>query len=316
MKIIVLDSYTINPGDLSWEELEKLGEVVCYDRTPIDDELEILNRIGDAEVVITNRIPISNLVLQQCSGLKKVCVIGTGVTVIDTDFAKKCGVSVSVVESKGAYSLVQTAFALLLEICHRIQNHSDSVYRGDWESCEDFCYWLNTPIELYGKTIGIVGDSIATRLSFATAKALGMNVIVYDNYHDNSEINYVDIDILIRESDIILLLNDSIPKCKGIICSNNMKKMKAGVIIINVASSDYILEEDLAHALGTGKVAAAAVDVVSTSPIEKDNPLLGAKNCIITPHLGWVTKENRKRILDEVAKNIESYISENKILSR
>lgn len=307
MKIVLLDSYTINPGDLSWEVLESLGEVICYDRTSIEDNLEILNRIDDAVVVISNRIPISNEIIERSTSLKLICVIDTSIDVVDERFAKEYGVKVVKISALGEYSLAQTAFALLFEICHRIQNHSDSVIRGDWEYCEDFCYWLTTPIELYGKTLGILGDTASGRISKDIAESLGMKVIVFDEKQKNSSI---DLDLLIRSSDILFLMDDVTPITSNFIRKDNIKKMKDGVIIISNVSSDFVDEVDLADALNSSKVLSAALDVISGDSFKKDNPLLNAKNCIVTPRLSWATKENRKRILDSIAKEITIFMSE------
>ena len=311
MKIVVLDGYTINPGDLSWRGLERLGEVTCYDRT-IEDTSELLKRIGDAEIVITNRTPISNEVLKLCSNLRFINVISTGADVVDAETAMECGITLEVTAADGAYSTAQTTIAMLLEICHHIQNHSDSVYRGDWESCEDFCYWLNPLTELYAKKIGVIGYDEAGQIISAIAKSMGMNVIVYDDVKTDDETDYVDIDVLVRESDVIVL-NVLLPKTKKLINSNNIKKMKGNVTVISITSSEFIDEAQLAEGLNSGRIGAAAIDIVSTDNIRGDNPLLTAKNCIITPRISWATRENRKRILDEVSLNIEKYLAESTI---
>jgi glycerate dehydrogenase len=261
MRIVILDSYTINPGDLSWESLEQLGEVVCYDRTSKDNDQEILERIGDADIVITNRIPISGDVLTRCQKLRLICVIDNGLEVVDTNIAKQRGITVLNVEADGAFSLAQTAIAMLLELCHRIQNHSDSVARGDWEHCEDFCYWLNSPVELYGKTIGIVGASKAGLICSDIALALGMDVLIYDE-QQQTDINYVDIDVLMRNSDVILLIGKLSAGFKYLISSENIKKMKREVIVINSTAAEYINESDLAEQLNSGVIDEGDLDIV------------------------------------------------------
>ncbi|MCL1830198.1 MAG: D-2-hydroxyacid dehydrogenase [Oscillospiraceae bacterium] len=312
MRIVILDCYSINPGDLPWDVLEQQGEVICYDRTDENDHPEIIKRIGDADIVITIRTPLSAEILKSCTNLKMVLTVDTGKVCVDPTVAIKFGVTTFTVEGTGAYSSAQTAMALLLEICHRIQNHSDSVMRGDWEHCEDFCYWLSTPIELSGKQLGIAGYSAAAAIFADMAKALGMIVSFYDRYSSTDGYAFVDLDVLIRQSEILLLCSPPAGETKQLIRAENIRKMKDGVIIISNLSDDFIKEADLADALADGKVAAAALDTVSTNPIEKDNPLLKAKNCIITPRLSWATKENRGRILEDLSVKIAAFLSETK----
>ena len=307
MKIVLLDSYTINPGDLSFEGLMRLGEVNSYDRT---SEEEVKARIGDADIVITVRTAIPNSVLKESINLRFLLIVDTSQSLVDVGYAKECGITLSYVNPEGDYSSSQMIFALLLEICHRVQNHSDSARRGDWGVCEDFCYWLSPQIELKDKTMGIVGDNQASRITGAIAKTFGMNVIVYSEERSNEDTNYTDIDILIKQSDIIVFSDSSISFKKPLVSKDNIKKMKSGIIILNNSSPKFISEEDLAEALGTGKVSAAAVDIVSTNPINNDNPLLKARNCLITPRISWATKENRGRILEEISSRIKDFLGE------
>ena len=313
MKIVVLDGYTENPGDLSWDGFERLGAFTCYDRTPLDNVGMIIDRIDDAEVVITNKTPITEAVLEACANIKYIGILATGFNVVDGIAAKKRGIVVTNIPTYGTYAVGQMAIALLLEICHRVQNHSDSVYRGDWESCEDFCYWLNPLIELADKTMGIVGYGRIGQVTGAIAQAMGMNVIAMDEYQNKSleceTMRYVDLDTLFKESDVIALHCPLFPSTEGIICKDSIKKMKDGVIIINNSRGPLIVEKDLAEALNSGKVYAAAVDVVSTEPISANNPLLKAKNCIITPHISWGPKESRKRLMDIAVDNLEKFLA-------
>ena len=313
MKIVVLDGYTENPGDLDWNGFERLGEFICYDRTPLDNENMIIDRIGDSQVVITNKTPVSKTTIEACPSIKYIGMLATGYNVVDTEIAKEKGIVVTNIPTYGTYAVGQMAIALLLEICHRVQNHSDSVYRGDWESCEDFCYWLNPLIELADKTMGIIGYGRIGQVTGAIAQAMGMKVLANDEYQnknlENEKMKYVDFDTLIKESDVIALHCPLFPSTEGMINKDSIKKMKDGVIIINNSRGPLIVEKDLADALNTGKVYAAGLDVVSSEPIKGNNPLLKAKNCIITPHISWGPKESRKRLMDIAVTNLERFIS-------
>ncbi|MGN0907377.1 MAG: D-2-hydroxyacid dehydrogenase [Bullifex sp.] len=313
MKIVVLDGYTENPGDLSWEELSKLGELTVYDRTPIADTAEIISRIGDAEVVITNKTPVSKEVFQSCPSVKYVSLLATGYNVVDTAYAKAIGVPVSNVPSYGTDSVSQFAIALLLELCHHIGHHSDAVHGGRWENNTDWCFWDYPLIELAGKTLGIIGFGRIGHRTGVIAKALNMNVIVNDSFvnpaFEAEGFRYADRDTLYAASDVIALHCPLFPDTEGLINRESISKMKDGVLIINNSRGPLIVEQDLADALNSGKVGGAALDVVSTEPIRHDNPLLHAKNCIITPHMSWGAKEARARIMDITVENVKAFIS-------
>ena len=313
MKIVVLDGYTENPGDRSWEGLEKLGDLTVYDRTSLIDEAEVISRIKDAEVVLTNKTPIGRGVFDACPTIKYVAVLATGYNVVDVAYAKEKGICVSNVPVYGTYSVSQFAIALLLEICHHIGHHDRTVHEGKWERCVDWCYWDYPLIELQGKTYGLLGCGNIGIHTAEAAKALGMRVIAYDRRETEAAralgVEYVTLDELFVLSDVLGLQMPLFPFNTGIINKENIAKMKDGVIIINNSRGQMVVEQDLADALNSGKVAAAGLDVVSTEPIQSDNPLLKAKNCIITPHMSWGAKESRQRIMDCTVENVKSYLA-------
>ena len=310
MKIVILDGYTENPGDLSWDELGKLGELTVYERTPVDDEAEIIRRIGDAEVVFTNKTPISRAVIDACPGMKFISMLATGYNVVDYVYAHEKGIPVTNVPSYGTASVAQFAIAMLLEICHHVAHHSQTVHDGKWASSIDWCYWDYPLIELDGKTMGIIGFGRIGQQTGKIARALGMNILAYDSVESDSGRaigTYTDLDTVLSQSDVIALHCPLFPDTQGIINKDTIARMKDGVIILNNSRGPLIVEQDLTDALNSGKVFAAGLDVVSTEPIRGDNPLLGAKNCIITPHISWAPKESRQRIMDCAVANVKAY---------
>ena len=312
MKIVVLDGYTENPGDLSWTELEKLGQLTVYDRTAYGESPLIAQRIGDAEVIVTNKTPISQQTLEQCPNLKLIAVLATGYNVIDCAAARMKGIPVVNVPTYGTASVSQYSIALLLEICHHIGHHDQSVHAGNWANNADWCYWDYPLIELEGKTMGIIGFGRIGQAEGRIARALGMRVLAYDLYPSDSGRAigaYVDLDTLYRQSDVISLHCNLTPENTRMINKDSIAKMKDGVILINNARGQLIDEQDVADALNSGKLAAAGLDVVYTEPIREDNPLLKAKNCIITPHISWAPKESRQRIMDVTAENIRAFLA-------
>jgi len=311
MKIIVLDGYTENPGDLSWEGLKEFGDVTVYDRTSYVDDPVIAERIGDAEIIVINKTPISRKTIEKCPNLKLIAVLATGYNVVDVSYAKEKGILVVNVPTYGTQIVGQYAVGLLLEICSHYGHHDKTVKEGRWEKNADWCYWDYPMIELYGKTAGIIGLG---RIGQATAKilqAMDMRVLAYDSFPNESGkkvAEYVELDTLLAQSDVIFLHCPLFPSTEGIINKENIAKMRDGVILINNSRGQLIVEQDLADALNCGKVYAAGLDVVSTEPIKGDNPLLKAKNCIITPHISWAAKAARQRILDVTMDNIKAYI--------
>ena len=314
MKIVVLDGYTLNPGDLSWKGLEALGDVVVYDRTPADKTIQ---RIGDAEIVFTNKTVINQEILTACPAIKFIGVLATGYNVVDVSAAKEKGILVTNIPTYGTTAVSQITIALLLEVCHHIGDHSKSVANGDWTNCPDWCYWNSPLIELAGKTLGIIGFGRIGQGTAKIAQALGMKVLAFDSYEVESlksdTLQYVSLDELLTNSDVISLHCPLFDSTQGIINKNNIAKMKDGVIIINTSRGPLIVEEDLAEALDSGKVYAAGLDVVSSEPIKADNPLLSAKNCIITPHIAWAPKESRSRLLNIAIDNLSYFIAGNPI---
>ncbi|MBE0600653.1 MAG: D-2-hydroxyacid dehydrogenase [Firmicutes bacterium] len=308
MNIVVLDGYTLNPGDLSWEGLENFGELTVYDRTSED---KILERMKDAEVVYTNKTPISKSTIAACPNLKYIGVLATGYNVVDVEAAKERNIPVSNIPVYGTAAVAQMVFALLLEVCHHAAAHSDAVYAGDWTNNQDWCFWNYPLIELAGKTMGVIGFGRIGQNTAKIAVAFGMKVLAYDEYPNDAGRalgEYVSLDELLAKSDVIALHCPLYPSTQGIINKDNIAKMKDGVILINNSRGPLVVEQDLTDALNTGKVYAAGLDVVSTEPIKADNPLLKAKNCIITPHISWAPKESRQRLMDLATDNLKSFL--------
>ena len=312
MKIVVLDAFTENPGDLSWAPLEALGEVTIYDRTAYAESPLIAERIGDAEIVVTNKTPISRETLDKCPGVRMIAVLATGYNVVDYVYAKEKGIPVVNVPTYGTASVSQFAIALLLEICQHVAHHSEAVHAGRWENAEDWCFWDYPLIELAGKTMGIIGFGRIGQNTGRIAKALGMTVLASGSRETEAGraiAEYVDRDELFARSDVVVLHCPLFPDTAGIINRDTIAKMKDGVILINNSRGGLIVEQDVADALNSGKIMAAGLDVVSTEPIRADNPLLRAKNCFITPHISWAPKEARQRILDITVDNIRAFLA-------
>ena len=311
MKIVVLDGYTENPGDLSWDGLRALGELTVYDRTRPE---EAASRIQDAEIIVTNKVPVTRALLDQCTGIRYVSVLATGYNVVDLKAASERGIPVSNVPAYSTAAVGQFTIGMLLEICCQIGFHDRSVHNGDWAACPDFCYWKTPLIELAGKTMGIIGFGRIGRQTGAIARAMGMQVLATGSRpcdEGRAIAEYVDLDTVLRQSDVISLHCPLFPETTGIINKDTIAKMKDGVIILNMARGPMIVEEDLAQALNSGKVYAAGMDVVSQEPIRADNPLLTAKNCFITPHIAWASRECRQRIMEITEQNIRSFLEGN-----
>jgi glycerate dehydrogenase len=308
MKIVILDGYTENPGDLRWDELEKLGELTVYDRTPPEQTAE---RIGDAEAVILNKAPVTKETIAACKNITYIGVLATGYNIVDCDAAKARGIAVTNIPTYGTDAVGQFAIALLLEICHHAGHHDRAVKKGRWEQNPDWCFWDYPLIELAGKTLGIIGFGRIGQTTGRIAKAMNMNVIAHDSQPTDSGrtiAGYVSLDELFARSDVIALHCPLFPSTRGIINKNTIAKMKDGVIILNNSRGPLVVEQDLADALNSGKVYAAGLDVVSTEPIKGDNPLLKAKNCIITPHISWAPRESRQRLMDIAVNNLRAFI--------
>ena len=312
MKIVVLDGYTENPGDLSWAELAALGELTVYDRTSYTESPLIAERIGDAEIVVMNKTPISRATIDACPNIRLIAVLATGYNVVDYNYAREKGIPVVNVPAYGTASVSQYSIALLLEICHHIGHHSASVHAGKWASNPDWCYWDYPLIELEGKTIGIIGFGRIGRQVGRIARAMGMRVLAYsrtETEEGRAIAEYVPLDTLLAEADVVSLHCPLFPETAGIINRESIAKMKDGVILLNNARGQLVNEVDLVEALASGKVAAAGLDVVSTEPIKADNPLLKAPNCIITPHMSWGSRSSRQRIMDCTVENVRAFLA-------
>lgn len=311
MKIIVLDGYTENPGDLSWKELEKLGDLTVYDRISYEESPAIAEAIGDAEIVLTNKTPISKETIDKCPNLKLIAVLATGYNVVDYGYAKEKGIPVVNVPTYGTQIVGQYAVGLLLEICSHYGHHDKTVKEGKWENNQDWCYWDYPMIELYGKTVGIIGLGRIGQATAKILKAMDMKVLAYDAYPSEkgkTVAEYTDLETLLKESDVIFLHCPLFKETEGIINKENIAKMKDGVIIINNSRGQLVVEQDLADALNSGKVYAAGLDVVSTEPVKGDNPLLHAKNCLITPHISWAAQASRQRIMNITVDNVKAFL--------
>lgn len=311
MKIVVLDGYAANPGDISWEPLKKLGELVVYDRTPYDDKALLINRVKDANVILTNKTPIKKETIDACSQLQLISVLATGYNIVDYEYCKEKNIPVCNIPGYSTEVTAQFAVGLLLEICSHIGEHSASVHRGEWERCRDFVYWNFPLIELSHKTAGIIGFGNIGRATGKILSAMNMRVLATGSRptpEGEAIAEYVDLDTLLRESDVILLHCPLFPETRGLINKDTIAKMKDGVILINNSRGPVIVEQDVADALNSGKIYAAGVDVVSAEPIKADNPLLKAKNCIITPHISWAAGEARQRIMEVTEENIRGFL--------
>ena len=309
LKIVVLDGYTLNPGDVSWSEIERLGALTVYDRTHAD---QIVSRIGDAEIIFTNKTPLTREIFAACRSVRYAGILATGYNVVDATAARAFGVTVTNIPAYGTAAVAQMVFALLLNVCHHVSEHSEAVKRGEWTSSPDFCFWKAPLIELAGKTMGIIGFGRIGQAVAKIAQAFGLRVLAFDEYPDRSketdDCKLVSLNEVLANSDVISLHCPLFPSTQGMIGRAAIAKMKDGVILINTARGPLVVEQDLADALNGGKVYAACLDVVSSEPIAADNPLLTAKNCLITPHIAWAPKESRQRLMDIAAANLEAFL--------
>ncbi len=307
MKIVILDGYTENPGDLSWEGFEQLGELTVYDRT---EPGEIVSRIGDAEAVIINKCPITAATMDACPELRYVGVLATGYNVVDVAAAKERHIAVTNIPTYGTTAVAQMVFAHLLAICQHVEAHSQAVHEGEWNSNPDWCFWNYPLVELAGKTMGIVGFGRIGQTVAGIARALGMNVLAYDHHETETGralAQYVSLEELLSRSDVVSMHCPLFPETERMINRETIARMKDGVYFINTSRGQLVDEQALADALNSGKVAHAGLDVVYTEPIRTDNPLLKARNCFITPHIAWAPKESRKRLMDIAVDNLAKF---------
>ncbi|MBQ7330853.1 MAG: D-2-hydroxyacid dehydrogenase [Oscillospiraceae bacterium] len=310
MKIVVLDGQTLNPGDLSWDCIKNFGDLTVYDRTNGEDLA--IQRIGDAEIVILNKTPITQRILESCPSIKLICVLATGYNVVDCSAAAKWGIPVCNAPGYSTNAVAQFTFGLLLELCHQIGHHSKLVHDGAWTRCPNFCFWDTPQMELAGKTLGIIGFGSIGQAVAKIAQAMGMQVLAYSRTQRPKFSHvYTDLDTLLSSSDVISLHCPLFPETEKIINAQSIAKMKDGAILLNTARGPLIDEQAVADALRSGKLLGAAMDVVCAEPIAANNPLLTAPNCIITPHIAWAPMETRKRILDITTNSIQGFLDGN-----
>jgi glycerate dehydrogenase len=314
MKLVVLDGFTLNPGDLSWEGIKRFGDLIVHERTPAS---EILERCKGAEVVFTNKTPLRQDILAQLPDLKYIGVLATGYNVVDVDFSRTKGIKVANVPGYGTASVVQLTFSLLFELCMHVQRHSDSVFNGDWAASADFCYWNYPLIELEGKILGIIGFGSIGQKVADVASALGMNVMAYSRTHTDQShrknFKWASLEELFSKSDVLSIHCPLFPENQGLIDKNALKLMKKSAFLLNTSRGPLIVEQDLADALNNNLIAGAGLDVLSVEPPSLHNPLLSAKNCLITPHIAWATKEARARLMAIVETNLSSYLRGNPV---
>lgn len=312
MNIVVLDGYTLNPGDLSWDQLGKLGHLKIYDRTPYSTD-EIIDNIGSAEIIFTNKTPITTEVIEACPKLQYIGVLATGFNVVDIESASKNNIVVTNVPDYSSQTVAQFTMALLLEMCHHIGNHNQAVQNNDWITSKDFCFWNHPLIELSGKTMGLIGFGKIGKATAKLAQAFGMRVLVHNRtiYKDfeNDNLQFVNLETLLKDADVISLHCPLTDNTKHIINSETIKRMKPTSLLINTSRGPLVNEQDLASALEAERIAYAAVDVISEEPMKPSNPLLGIPNCIITPHIAWATKEARTRLMQTAIDNLQSFLN-------
>lgn len=309
MKIVVLDGYAMNPGDMSWESLGEYGDLKVYDRTPGD---KIIERAEGAYAVFTNKTPLSGDVIGKLPDLKYIGVLATGYNVVDVDAANNHGIIVANVPGYSTDAVAQMVMALLLELCHHVGDHSREVREGVWSTSKDFAYWSYPLVELKGKIMGIIGFGQIGRAVAKLAAAFGMKILYNSRnpkeYARETGALHTGIEKLLSESDAVSLNCPLTELTSNLINADSLKLMKETAFLINTARGPVVNETDLAMALNTGSIAGAATDVLSREPADKDNPLLYAKNCIITPHIAWATKEARERLLTVTVDNFKAFM--------
>ncbi|GAB1857668.1 D-2-hydroxyacid dehydrogenase [Flavobacteriaceae bacterium MHTCC 0001] len=312
MDIVVLDGYTLNPSDLNWDALKKLGNVTIYDRTPYDDET-IIKNIGNADIVFTNKTPINSYILNNAPSLKYIGVLATGYNVVDIKTAKTLKITVTNVPDYSSNAVAQFTLALILELCHHVGEHNTSVHNGDWVKSKDFSYWNFPLIELSGKTLGLIGFGKIGKATAKLAEAFGMRILVHNRteYPEfvNDNLNFVTFKELLQEADFVSLHCPLTEHTQHIINNSTIAKMKTSAYLINTSRGPLVNEKDLANALNNDMLAGAAVDVISEEPMKAKNPLLNAKNCIITPHIAWASKEARQRLMNTSVENLNAFLN-------
>jgi glycerate dehydrogenase len=309
MRIVVLDGQTLNPGDLSWSALEKLGDCQVYDGTPAE---QVVSRSEGVDALIINKIELNRDTIDALGQLKYVGVTATGYNVVDLAAARARGVVVTNVPTYGTQSVVQVVFAHLLELCHHVGHHSRTVRDGKWCECESFCYWDRPLVELESLTMGIIGYGRIGRATAKLAGAFGMKVIAYHPIVDHiaePDVPQVELDELFKISDVVSLHCPLNANNKGMVNAQRLMLMKETAFLINTARGPLVNEQDLADALNSGQIAGAGLDVLSAEPPRRDNPLLNAKNCYITPHLAWATRSARQRLMQTTISNLRAFLA-------
>ncbi|GGD68783.1 D-2-hydroxyacid dehydrogenase [Paenibacillus nasutitermitis] len=309
MNIVVLDGYTLNPGDLSWDEMEGLGTLTVFERTSEED---IVSRAAEAEAVLTNKTPLSAETIALLPKLRYIGVLATGYNIVDIEAAGEQGITVTNVPDYSSFSVAQLVFSLILEHCVQVQKHSDAVHGGRWSAGPDFMFSLSPLLELANKTIGIIGFGQIGQQVAHIAKAFGMRIMIHSRTTKQVEgledVPFVSEDELFRESDFVTLHCPLTEQTKGIVSRRTLGLMKPSSFLINTARGGHIVEQDLAEALHAGRLAGAGLDVLSVEPPPSNHPLIGAPNCYLTPHIGWATVEARKRLMTLAADNLQSYM--------
>ena len=309
MKIVVLDGHALNPGDLSWEALRAIGELQVFDRTADD---QIVARARDAEIVLITRTRLDAEILRQLKKTRYIGVLFTGYDVVDLKVARELRIPVTNVPTYGTASVAEFTFALLLELCRHVALHSEATHAGEWSRSVDFTLRKAPLVELAGKTIGIIGLGRIGRRVAEIALAFKLHVIAADavrgSFPDWPNFRWCEVDEVLTQADFVSLHCPLLPQTQGIINAKSLALMKPGAFLINVARGPLIVEQDLADALNNGRLAGAAIDVVSSEPPSPDNPLLRAKNCIVTPHIAWATKEARTRLLNTAIANVHAFL--------
>jgi glycerate dehydrogenase len=310
MKITVLDGYALNPGDLSWDALARFGEVQVFDRTSAS---EAVARAAGSTIVLVNKTPLTAETLRQLPGLKYIGVLATGYDIVDIPTARERGIVVTNIPIYGTASVAQFVFALLFELCHNVRLHADAVRAGDWSRNADWCFWKSPLMELAGKTMGIIGFGRIGRQTGRIADAMGMRVIANDTWQGDppswAGFRWAGVEELLRESDVVSLHSPLFPETRGMIDARSLGWMKPSAFLINTSRGALVVDQDLADALNSGRIAGAGLDVLSVEPPAESNPLLSARNCLITPHIAWATREARSRLMALAVENVSAYVA-------
>lgn len=316
MKICILDGYSLNPGDLDWSPVERLGDVTLFDRTPAD---KIVERAADADIVLTNKVPFSADTLRQLPRLRFICVLATGYNIIDTEAAARQGVVVANIPAYSTMSVAQMAFAHILNITNHVASYAREVADGKWTNCPDFCFWDSALTELAGKTMGIVGLGNTGMSTARIAVAMGMKVVAMTSKSADTlpeEITPAPLDDVLASADVVSLHCPLTPSTRHLINAASIAKMKPSAILINTGRGPLVDEQAVADALNGGRLAAFGADVLSQEPPRGDNPLLSARNCFLTPHIAWATLEARTRLMSTATENVRQFVAGEPVANR